>query len=188
MVWYNLTIGTFNLKYTPLKPIEQSFPYCDENGNELKRKAKVKGEYVFVDGKGNEHKSAFRLVNGKPMAKLTKTKEVSNYKEVESNEVDDLITEKQYVVECQALYNELRDNNKALKFGFTFGNGFKVYKAYIHTSNLYKNLLFMSVGTTQKSELIKGILQEQKQSKKLQQIDITIQGVDRAKVEDLIQI
>lgn len=46
----------------------------------------------------------------------------------------------------------------------------------------------MSVGTTQKSEVIKDIKELQKQNKKLKQIDLSISGVDRAKVEDLIQI
>jgi len=188
MVWYNLTIGSFKVRYTPLKPKTINYPYCDKEGNELKRIAKVKGEYVYIDSEGKEHLQAFRLVNNKPMAKLTKTKEVTNYKEVDKKEVDDLIIEKQYLVESDLLLRELKDNDKSLKFGFTFGNGFKVYKAYIHTSDLYKGLLFMSVGTTQKSELIQEITELQKQSKKLKEIDLVIQGVDRAKIEDLIQI
>jgi hypothetical protein len=187
-MFYNLKIGSFNCRYTPLKPIERDFPYCNNTGEILTRKVKVKGEYVFIDDNGKEYPNAFKLINGKPMAKLQKTKEVTKYKEVDKKEVEDLLVEKEYLVECETLYNELSNSEKALKFGICFGNGFKVYKAYIHKSELYNNLLFMSVGTTQKSEIIQEIVEIQKQNKKAQQIELVVQGIDRAKVEDLIEI
>ena len=189
MVWYNLKIGSFNLKYSALNPREIEYPYCDMNGNALKRVVEGKGNAFFINETTQEkHLTAFRLVNGKPLAKLSKTKEVSKYKEVDNSEVDDLIIEKEYIVDCDELLEELNNSEKCLKFGFTFGNGFKVYKAYIHTSRIYKGFLFMSLGTTQKSEVIQELTQELKQKKKVEQIDFTIQGIERAKVEDLIQI
>ena len=188
MVWYNLRIGSFHIKYTSLKPREIIFPYCDSDGNELKRVVEGRGKTTFINPKGEKVLNAFRLVKGKPMAKLSKTKEVDNYKEVDKNEVDDLIVEKQYIVESDILLNELKTTNKVLKFGFTFGNGFKVYKAYIHTSQLYPNFLFMSVGTTQKSEILQEITLSLNQKKKVDELDLTLQGIERAKVEDLIQI
>ena len=189
MVWYNLRVGTFYLKYTPLKPITKEYPYYDSEGNILKRIVEGRGKAFFVnENTGVKNETAFRLINNKPYAKLSKTKETDNYLEVDNKEIDDLIVEKQYLIDCDLLLKELKESNKSLKFGFTFGNGFKVYKAYIHTNKMYKDFLFMSVGTTQKSEVIKELMSEQKQKKKLQQIDISIQGIDRAKVEDLIAI
>ena len=188
MVWYNLQIGKYNIKYTPLKSKTQDYPYCDKEGNALTKHIEGKRESYFLDDKGNKHLQAFRLVNGKPLAKLDKTKIVNAFKEVESNEVEDLLIEKQYLVDCDFLLEELQNTGKALKFGFTNGNGFKVFKAYIHSSNLYKGLLFMSLGTTQKSEIIKDIKEVMKNKSKVEKINLTIQGVDKAKVEDLIEI
>lgn len=186
-MFYNLRVGSFNLKYSPLKPIEQEFPYCDKDGNLLKRIAKVKGEYAFIDDKGTEHKTAFKLINGKATAKLSKTKETDRYKEVDRKESEDLIVEGEYFVDCDRLLNELKESGKSLKFGFTFGNGYKVYKAYIYVDELYNNL-FMRVGTTQKSELLQEIIAETKQKQKAESISLTIQGIERAKVEDLIEL
>lgn len=188
MVWYNLKVGRWSLKYMPLNPIENEYTDCDKDGNPLK---KVPGKYekgFFIDEKGNKFDTAFKLIKGKPMAKLSKTKEVTLYKEVNKTEVTDLLVERQYIVECDELLEDLRNSEKALKFGFSNGNGFKVFKAYIHTSDIYKGYLFMSMGRTQISELIGQIEELQQQKKKMQQIDITLQGIDRAKVEELIEL
>jgi len=187
-MFYNLRIGNFMLKYTPLKSREVNFPYCDKDGKLLKRVVEGKGTAYFIDNDGNKTQNSFRLINGIARAKLSRTIEVNNFKEVDNSEVEDLLTEKCYYVESDLLLNELQDSDRALKFGFTFGNGFKVYKAYIHTSKLYPNCLFMSCGTTQKSEVLSEIAEIRKQKNKAQQIDLTISGIERAKVEDLIQI
>lgn len=188
MVWYNLKIGSFTIKYTALNPIEKEYPYCNAEGKEVK---KISGKFekgYFVDSEGNKIDTAYRLINNKPYAKLTKTKEVNNYKEVELNEVEDLLQERVYLVESDSLLRELSESGKALKFGFTNGNGFKVYKAYIYPSKIYKGYLFMSLGTTQISELITEIDEVKAQKKKAEQITTSIQGINRASVEELIQI
>jgi len=188
MVWYNLKIGVWNLRYTPLNPIEKEYPFCDEQGNILEKVSGKfeKGHYL------NENKEkvsvAFRLINNKPYSKLLKTKEVNVYKEVELNEVEDLLQERVYLVESDALLNELTASGKALKFGFTNGNGFKVYKAYLHPSKIYKGYLFMSLGTTQISDLITEIDEVKAEKQKLVDITISLTGINRAKVEDLIEL
>lgn len=191
MVWYNLRVGSWNLKYTGLSPIEKKYPYCDNEGNELTfKKGKFESGY-FEDSNGQKHDTAFRLINGKPKAKISKTKETDNYREVDRAEVDDLIIEKQYVVENDNLYQNLKDSGKSLKFGMALGGGgkfgsVKVYYAYIHTSDLYEGFLFMSLGTTKKSEQLEQLGQEITQNKKLAQLNLAISGIDKAKVEDLI--
>ena len=191
MVWFNLRIGTYNIKYSGLNPIEVKYPYCDSEGKELKY---ISGKFdsgYFEDDKGQRHEQAFRLINGKPKSKISKTKETDNYREVEKAEVDDLIIEKQYVVENDKLYQDLKDSGKSLKFGMALGGGgkfgsVKVYYAYIHTSDLYEGFLFMSLGTTKKSEQLQALGQEITQNKKLAQLNLAISGIDKAKVEDLI--
>ena len=187
MVFYNLTIGKYNIKYTPLKVEDNDYPNCDKDGNLLNKVVEGKRESYFLDDKGNKHLNSFKLINGIARAKLDKTKSVTTFKEVEKNEVEDLLTEKEYYVECEFLLEELKNTNKALKFGFTNGNGYKVFIGYIYVDNLY-NMLFMKLGRTQKSQLMIKILEAIKNKKAIEKTQVTINGVDKAQVEDLIQI
>ena len=189
VMFYNLQVGKYLVKYSPLNADESEYPYCDKEGNILKRVTEGENNQIkyFADEKGNKHEIAFRLINNKPFAKLDKTKVVTTFKEVDRKEVEDLLSEKEYLVECDFLRDELINTGKALKFGFTNGNGFKVYKAYIYVDTLY-NLLFMKLGRTQKSELLNKISQDLQNKKQIEQLNLTIQGIEKAKVEDLISI
>ena len=189
MVFYTLKIGSWILKYTPLNPIEKDYDNCDSQGNVLKKvTGKFEKGYYLNEKTGEQIGTAFKLINGKPYAKLQKTKEVTNYKEVDINEVEDLLQERVYLIDCPTLLEELKTTEKALKFGFTNGNGFKVYKAYVYPSKIYKGYLFMCLGTTQISELIMEIDEVKNQKKKVEEITASIQGINRAKVEDLITL
>jgi len=189
MVWFNLKIGNWILKYTSLSPEEKEFSNCDKDGNELKKiSGKFEKGYYLNEKTQEKHDTAFKLIKGKAYSKLSKTKEVNNYFEVDINEVEDLLQERIYLVECNSLLNELNISGKALKFGFTNGNGFKVYKAYLYPSKLYKGYLFMSLGTTQISELITQIDEIKSQEKLLKQMTISISGVNQIKVEDLLEL
>lgn len=194
--WYNLKIGKHNLKYIPLNPIEKEYPYCDSEGNILN---KVSGKFEkghFVNEKtGETHEKAFKLINGKASAGFTgRIKEVENPLYVDIEEVGDILkTEsKEFLVESESLYNELIQNGKALKFGGWFGNGYSVYRVYVYPSPLYKGFCEMIGTKGQKSEIIKevvGDLEETKRLKdKLAEVELTIQKVNKAKVEDLLTI
>jgi len=189
MVLYNLKVGSYDLKYSPLKTSIKDYPYCDSEGNILKRVVEGKTNSFYINEKTQEKfPNAFKLINNKPMAKLSKTKDVQNYKEVDIREINDLMIEKEYLVFSDLLLRDLKESGKTLKFGFTNGNGFKVFLAFVYINPLYPNLLFMALGNSKKSEMIKQIKELQTQKDKLKSIDLSIQGVDKAKVEDLIQI
>jgi len=189
MVWYNLKVGDYILKYTSLTPITKEYLNCDKDGNELKRvSGKYEKGYFLNELTDEKHETSFKLINGKPYSKLSKTKEVNKFCEVDINEVEDLLQERVYLVECNSLLNDLQSKGKALKFGFTNGNGFKVYKAYLYLSKLYKGFLFMSLGTTQISELVTELSEIKKQEETLKQITLDIMGINKAQVEDLIEI
>jgi len=189
MSWRTLRVGSWNLKYTPLKPIEREFEYCDSLGNVLKKvSGKFEKGYFLNETTQEKHDTAFKLVNGKPMAKLKLTKEIEKYKEVELSEIDNLIGEEKCLIECDTLLKELNDSGKALKFGFTNGNGYKGYIAYVYPSKLYTGFLFMELGRTQLSEVVMEKVSELKQQKKVKEIELTISGVDRVSVEDLIAL
>lgn len=191
MVWCKLKIGNYEIRYTPLSAEIKEFPYCDKDGNILKKVIPQKTDEVktfFIDDKGNKHNTAFRLIKGMARAKLDKTKEVNKYIEVSNEEVEDLLAEKIYICDCPLLLEKLQQSGEAIKFAFTNGNGFKVYLAYLHTSNLYPNVLFMSLGLTQKSKLISEkleLLQNQQQKKV---IEVVVMGVNKATTEELLEI
>ena len=187
MVWYNLKIGNWTARITPINPKKEQFSDCDKDGNILNR---VSGTYTkghYEDDKGQKHETAFKLIKGNPRAKFTKTKEVNVFKEVDLKECDDLIIERQYLIECDGLLDDLKASGKALKFGYTSGNGYKIYYAYIKPSN-YDGFLEMYLGTTNKHEVILEIIDGIKATNKVKQITATLEGVERAKVEDLIEL
>lgn len=189
MVWHDLRVGSWHCRITPLNPLEQEFEDVNEEGVKLK---KIAGNYTkgyFIDeATGQRYDKAYKKINGKVVDKLSKTQETSNYREVERAEADDLIVEHEYLVENDELLQELRDSGKALKFAYCNGNGYKVYMAYIVTSDLYAGLLFMKCGRTFKHTLITQISEVREQEKKLKEIELTTKRVDKAKVEDLISI
>lgn len=193
MTAYNLRIGNWIAKYEPIKIEPKVYPKCDNEGNLLNY---VKGEFTsgyYENESGEKVENAVFLVNGKPRAKLEKTKEVDNYKEVDIREVEDLTGDiKEYIVYCPKLQQDLTDSGKALKFGMSFGGGgkhgsMKVYITYIYPSALH-NCLFMKIGLGYKSEAIAKIFEVNKQADKLKELNKSVEGVDRAKVEDLIEL
>jgi len=154
---------------------------------------KATGKYskaIYENNKGEQvsKEQVLRLINNKPLGKLSKTKEVKNYKEVDLKQKDDLIIEKSYLVCCDGLLNELETTGKALVFAYTSGNGYKVYKAFLYPSKLYKGFLLMDLATTQKSEVILGMIEGLKQQNKSKETEVILQGIETAKVEDLIEI
>ena len=141
MVWYNLQVGKYNIKYTPLKSETPIYPYCDSEGNILNKVLEGNGKNsFFIDDKGNKHTTSFRLINGKPLAKLSKTKNVNAFKEVDKNEVEDLLTEKEYLVDSDFLLSDLKNSEKALKFGISFGGKSKPYFAIVCLNTIFNTL------------------------------------------------
>ena len=187
MVWYNLKIGNYPLKITPINPIKKDYPDCDKDGNILTR---VKGEFTkgyYTNENGEKHEQAFKLINEKPFAKLSKTKEVSNYKETDLKEIENLIVEKIYLVEGDLLLTELKASGKALKFVYSTGNGYKAQVSYLFPS-IYNGFLEMSCGTTLKSEVILDIIEGKTQADKVKQVETQIQGIERANADELVSI
>ena len=181
MVWYNLKIGNWNIKYTGIKQPILEFEDCDENGNAIQ---KEKGSYLkgkVLDLNGNELKKTYKKINGKVVDKFSKTKEVKAYKEVDKSEIDGFMAEAYYFVDCEQLKQELMDSNKALVFGFTNGNGFKFYKSYL---SVFGNALLMRLGLGHLQEQIKE-LEANVESKKLLE-ELKLPKVESAKVEELI--
>ena len=56
---------------------------------------------------------------------------IKNYVECSSIEVMDLVVNSYYLADCQKLLEKLKKSKKALKFPFSWGNGFAIYTAYL---------------------------------------------------------
>jgi hypothetical protein len=193
MVWNNIQIGKYKVKYTALDVPEKEYPYCDESGNTLK---KVSGKFekgYYINEKGDKVDKAFKLINGKASAGFVgRIKDVENPIEISIDEVEDLLVEKEYLAENQKLYNELESKKKAYKFGGWFGNGYKAYRVYCYPSKLYKGFCIMACGRGQKSEVIRGLVadleEDKNMKKKIADFEAGINKVNKVKVEELIQI
>ena len=193
-MWNNITIGKFKVKYTALDIKEKSYPYCDENGNVLKKvSGKFERGHYINETNGEKVDKAFKLINGKASSGFVgRIKNIENPIEISRDEVEDLLIEKEYLAENQELYNELESKDKAYKFGGWFGNGYKAYRVYIYPSKLYKGFLIMACGRGQKSEVIKELVSELEESesmkKKIADFEKEMSNVNKVKVEELIQI
>jgi len=183
-MWYDLRIGNWKCKITPIKQPKKEYENVDENGEPLKR---VSGSYTkghFEKSDGTIVEKAYKLINNKVVDKLTKTKEVVVYKEVDRKEVNNLISETYYYVDSEELKEELKSSGKALKFAYTNGNGFKIYIAYI---TLFGNALIMCCGLGYLSEQIEQIDDSKVAQQLLDELK-DVGKVEKLKVEELVVI
>jgi len=147
---------------------------------------RVNGYYINPTTK-EKVTDTFMLVNDKPKEKFERTKETQHYKIVEQTESEDLINPKQYIIECDELLTDLKISGKALKFGISFGGKSKPYYAIISINKLY-NRLEMWISKGKKSEQYESYIQLCEDKKAIQDITLSISGIDKAKIEDLIEL
>lgn len=173
-----MKIGIFDVKI--IKKLEQkrkSYPLCDKYGNLIKVEYN-KGKKEFKNQDGTLITETYRLINGKPMAKFKKTEVVKNFEEVDRVEVYDLRVEEYYYCECEPLKQYLKEKDKALKFIYTNGNGFKAYEGYLM---VYKNELLLVLGFGSLTELINQAKVERQENK-----EEIKEEVERANPEELL--
>ena len=194
MAWNKLKIGKFDVKYTSLEVKGKVYPYCDEEGKVLKKvSGKFEKGYFLNEENGEKIDKAFKLINGKASKGFSgRIKEVDKPLEVDKEEVEDLIIEKEYLVENKELFDELENKGKAFKFGGWFGNGYKAYRVYVYPSKLYKGFCLMACGRGQKSEIMKELIADLKEDERLksqvEEFEKSMNKVNKVKVEELIAI
>jgi hypothetical protein len=188
MVFYSIRVGTYLIKYSPFNDNDSQYPIVDKDKNVLEyvKGTRTNGYYVNPTTKAKVDKT-FMLVNNEAKEKFERTKETDKYKEVIENEVSDLVNPKQYICECDKLLNELKETGKALKFGISFGGKSKPYYAIVFVNKLY-NCLEMWISKGKKSEQYEHYTKNLNDKKKLQELTLMISGIDKAKVEDLIEL
>ena len=191
MVWFDLNLKNKKIKYTPLNPEIKEYPNCDSEGNILKRISgtSTKGHFINEET-GETHEKAFKLINGKASSGWSgRIKDVENPVYCEKALAEDLLTEKEYLVESDSLFNELTEKTQAVSFKGWFGNGYKVYRVYIIPSELYKGYCIMKCGRGVKSEIIKQIVGNladyRELQKELAKVELTIQEVNKASLDDI---
>lgn len=119
------------------------YPTCDEQGNEV---VAEKGSYTKATYKNKEGvvlSKTYKLINGKPFDKFKKTEKVNVFSEVPRTEVYDMIIECFYLCRNEELRKRLEKEDKAIKFIYSCGNGYKCYIAYLFP---FQNKLLMVCG------------------------------------------
>lgn len=149
MRWTELNIGGYQAKITKVTGIpliEVPEGYVDREGNEVTEEVLSKREAVWKNKNGNIIEEKFKLINGKVMNKFKLIKEIpkERIKETDKTEAYDLITESVYLVECEPLKEKLLENDKAFKFHFSNGNGYKIYIAYV-TSFMDNLVMYLGI-------------------------------------------
>lgn len=140
---YKLKIEGMEIKYETIKAKRRSFDgYCDSEGNELtKKRRKEKPEngvygyyYKNKQGQPEYEGKVYKLDGDKPVRKFDKTKELNadDYKLVSETEASDLATKYYYKITQipEALKKKIPEQ-KALKFRYSTGGGYKEYIGYI---------------------------------------------------------
>jgi hypothetical protein len=188
MVFFSIRVGTYNIRYSPFSEDDETYPICDKDKNVLEyvKGTNVRGYYVNPTTK-EKVENTFMLVNGEPKDKFEKTKETDRFKIVENQEANDLVNPKMYLVECDRLKEELRTSGKSLKFGFSNGGKSKPYFAIICLNPIF-NTLEMWISKTKKSEQYTEYTNGLQDKAKLKEMTLMIDGIDKAKVEDLIEL
>ena len=188
MVFYKIQVGKYNISYSPFNDNDEQYPIVDKDGNKLDyiKGTRVNGYYVNPTTKEKVIQT-FMLVNGNAKEKFERTKQTNHFKIVKESESEDLVNPKQYIVECDELLSELKVSGNALKFGITFGGKSRPYLAIISVNKLY-NRLEMWISKGKKSEQYQDYIQICEDKQAIQDITITISGIDKAKVEDLIEL
>lgn len=130
--------GTIQFQYENIDKDRQEFPLCDINGNEVKKIAEQQAKSHFENKKGEviPKEQVYRIVNGKVARKFSKTKDILKYEIVPKVEAHDLLKEHYYqlvssTASAQRLMDYLSREDRALKFSFSNGNGYKKYQAYL---------------------------------------------------------
>jgi hypothetical protein len=188
MVFFSVRVGTFLIKYSPFSDNDEQFPIVDKDKNLLDyvKGTRTNGYYINPATKEKVDKT-YILVNDEVKDKLPRTKETDKFKIVDKNEIADLVNPKMYIVECDKLKDELSITNKALKFGISFGGKSKPYYAIVCLNPIY-NILEMWISKGKKSEQYLSYTENLKDRQRLQEITLSIDGIDKAKVEDLITL
>jgi hypothetical protein len=186
----HLKIGNHEAIVVSLVPRKKEYDNVNSKGEPLTYvPGKVERGY-YVDESGAKVTDTCKMIGGKPLGKLNKTKEVKPEKieTVPISNVDNLIVEKQYLVDCDAILQELNEekSGQAYSFKYTTGNGFAVYRALLYPSKIFKDYLVMVLGTTRISDIITDLEEVRAQKEKLKSVSLTLQEIiPQATVDDI---
>lgn len=188
MVFKSVRVGSFVIRYEPFDDGDEQYPMVDKDKTQLEyvKGTRTNGYYIHPITKEIVSKT-YMLVNGEAKEKFEATKEVDKFKFVGNKEPSDLVNPKMYVVECDILKAEMKANNTALKFAFTFGGKSKPYYAIV-CLNTIVDKLEMWLSKKKKSEQYIMRAEQEKDEAKLRDMTMLISGIDKAKIEDLIEL
>ena len=189
MVFKSVRVGSFIVRYEPYKDgKDETYMVVDKDKTPLEYVSgtRTNGYYIHPTTKEIVSKT-YILVNNEAKDKIEPTKETDRFKFVEEKEAFNLVNPKQYKVECEKLKAELKANGKALKFAFSFGGKTKPYFAVVRLDTLF-NELEMWLSREAKSEQMLEYINAQADNQRLREMTAIISGIDKVKVEDLVEL
>jgi len=135
-------------------------PLCDIDGKAVSRVSEASAKFHFenAEGKTIEKDQVYRLDSkGQVVRKLTKTKTIKKHSVCPSVEAQDLLKEHYYQLvsdtpSAKRLMDFLTKEDKALKFVYSNGNGYKAYIGYLIA---FQGVFVMELGLGYLSEQIK---------------------------------
>jgi hypothetical protein len=176
-----LKIGEWEVEV--VKRIEQKreeYPYCDSEGKPVTAERVGSSKTTYKNQEGVILSKVYKLIGGKPYDKFKKTEKVAVYQEVPKVEAYDLIEECSYLCKNDKLRQKLQQEDKALRFIYTSGNGYKAYESYLMP---YGNSLIMACGFGSKTQIIQAILSQEAVADEESEVE-----VERANPEQLLVI
>lgn len=187
-MFFSVRVGSYLIRYQPFNDNDEQYPIVDKDKNLLEyvKGTRTNGYYINPTTKEKVDKT-FMLVNNEPKEKFERTKETDKFKLVEANEKEDLVNPKYYICECDKLKEELKASGKALKFGLSFGGKSKPYYAIICVNPIF-DTLEMAISKGKKSEQYIQYTTELNDKQRLKELTLMIDGIDKAKVEDLVEL
>ena len=156
-IWRNLNLAGEAIKYTPLAIVEETLQDADSEGKPLVKKQLQPSVYKYYKTSGEVYEGQiFKLYKGELVGKTSATKEVSKEEvsQIEVKTAYDLIIDHEYLCNVSPAFRDnLKETNKAFKFPFASGYGYKPATAILFFDALTSSIL-MRVGRSKRSLII----------------------------------
>lgn len=149
MVWKNLTIGKYEIKYMPLSYKMKTLKDCTPDGKTVTKIRGMKTPDKWLDEEGKEiEKPIHKLVNGKAIPPAQPSHSIKEDKIMPTEETIIVGSEASYLVKAPLLQDMIHKEGP-ITFNVVLGRGYKVVRAVI-TQEERKNIKFLLMKTGRK--------------------------------------
>jgi len=177
-----LNLAGEQIYYTPIAIKDEKLTDATDTGEVLTKKQLQPSLYKYYTSDGKEYVGkVYKLQNGELVAKTTQTKSVTA-EQIGTTELKlayDLIYEKEYFCNVSPSFaDKLRTCDKAFKFPFSAGSGYKPAIALLFYDN-FTDCVLMRTGRTTRSKIIANITQTTATKESVKASLKALQGTDK---------